>query len=689
MPRQSSLKPYADEPPVGEEFPDLTDELADIVAEAMDATIAEHGLEDLVSEGDTLVSEALDYARSRAAELVTAIDETTQERLQQMIEDAVSKDLSPAELADNIGRSFAFSEERADMIARTELTDAWNSGVISTLKDAGEEYVYATDGDGCEVCAAVKDDPIWTIEEADGDESEHPNCFPSGILVSAPNRQLGYSRAYEGELVVLRTASDQLLPSTPNHPILTDRGWRAAKLIRQGDHVIRSTDHAALFAAGGADEYQRPAPIEEVARSPRMEGSRVRVQRSPSRSDDFHGDGEGSKVYVERTLGLLRDSQQPATQKKHAKAPFRRRLVTPVPFLPPCSAGEILRRALHPAHGLVRRLRPGFSRSPRHLCPLHAARFRVRALNPETPEPQSRRRPINAVAARDLFLRQLLSKVETAQRHIRGAVPERVAGPVNRFRDRLSIQAEALPNLLDGLTGLVAAEKIVSVGTCSFRGHVFNLQTAGNWYVAGDYIRKNCEREFRPLTPDEADEMAQEDAADAREGFSARLARLEQRFYSEDEPRDERGRWTSGGDAEPKLSDRAQRALASYKPSTAEKQRVASESERKVAEILRGQQTDDNSPTDITLTTGGRFQGVEVKTLVDNKNDKITMHPESRERKEAWAMENHAALHTVVVDSRGQPPRIYYHEGVGSFRLAGMALVRDAAHLRSLVAGGK
>ena len=176
MPRQSSLKPYADEPPVEEAFPDLTDELADIVSEAMDATIAAHGLEDLVSEGDTLVSEALEYARSRAAELVTAIDETTQERLQQMIEDAVAKDLSPAELADNIGRSFAFSEERADMIARTELTDAWNSGVISTLKDAGEEYVYVTDGDGCEICAAVKDDPIWTIEEADGDESEHPNC---------------------------------------------------------------------------------------------------------------------------------------------------------------------------------------------------------------------------------------------------------------------------------------------------------------------------------------------------------------------------------------------------------------------------------------------------------------------------------------------------------------------------------
>ncbi len=529
MPARSRLKPYLDEPPVSEEFPDLSAELEAIFADAYDSAIAEAGLEDLISSADAAQIAAAAYADERAAALVTAIDETTRERLQQLIEDAIEKELSAAELADNIGASFAFSDERADLIARSEITDAENIGLGTALQDAGEEYVFVNEPGPAEdeECADIKADggQIWPIDEFIADPSGHPNCFPSGVLVTAPDRELGYARPFEGELIVLRTASDQFLPVTPNHPILTDRGWRAAKFLRQGDYVIRSTDHAALWAASGTDEYQRPAPIEEVARTPKMDGVSGGTLRAPTRPDDFHGDGKGSKVYVERTLGLLGDRWQTAPREKSAETRLRWRLMAPVSLLYLRSKGKILWRALHPAYRVMCGLRSGVALTRRHLHPFDTARLGMRTLNPEAAKPQPGSRPVNVVPSGDLFLRQFFRKVEAAQRRIRRAAAERVARPMDSRLDRASFRmavpgirstsAEALPNLLDSLAGLVAAEKIVSVGTCWYRGHVFNLQTAGHWYIAGEYISRNCEREGRPLTPEEVDEMAAEEAAGA------------------------------------------------------------------------------------------------------------------------------------------------------------------------------
>jgi hypothetical protein len=117
------------------------------------------------------------------------------------------------------------------------------------------------------------------------------------------------------------------------------------------------------------------------------------------------------------------------------------------------------------------------------------------------------------------------------------------------------------------------------------------------------------------------------------------------------------------------------RALASYKPSTKAKRRVSEQSEADVAKAIRGKQLGDNEPADVTK---GKH-AVEVKTIVDGNNDKITMHPESLARK----MKQKATWHTVVVDARGTGKSYYYKKGLGSFRIANMDKVslKDLAKL--------
>lgn len=129
---------------------------------------------------------------------------------------------------------------------------------------------------------------------------------------------------------------------------------------------------------------------------------------------------------------------------------------------------------------------------------------------------------------------------------------------------------------------------------------------------------------------------------------------------------------------------RQSRASSSYKPSTQAKQQLAADSERRVAKMLGTKPTTNKAPFDAILKLK-KLHAVEIKTLMDNKNDKITMHKDSLARKIAWAMKYKAEAHTVVLDRRGNKIKLYYRRGVGSFRLSSLLPVRNKFQLRDLI----
>lgn len=127
-----------------------------------------------------------------------------------------------------------------------------------------------------------------------------PACFPGDTLVSGPAPEKAFTRHYVGDVIVIETASGKRLTATPNHPILTSSGWIAAEMLNVGGNVVSQigTDGAASLV--NVDNYGAPAPIKEVA-----ESLPVISAEMPSAAPDFHGDGEGSEVYIERSNGLL------------------------------------------------------------------------------------------------------------------------------------------------------------------------------------------------------------------------------------------------------------------------------------------------------------------------------------------------------------------------------------------------
>lgn len=149
---------------------------------------------------------ALDYAAERSAEMVGKrrnlagdlvdnpdarwrIDDSTRELLRADIAQALANGASNDDLAQTIGDSYAFSDERAMTIARTETQFAANTGALNGYKASGvvdgKQWLTAEDDLVSEECAAngeagPNQDGVIGLDDdfPSGDDAPpvHPNC---------------------------------------------------------------------------------------------------------------------------------------------------------------------------------------------------------------------------------------------------------------------------------------------------------------------------------------------------------------------------------------------------------------------------------------------------------------------------------------------------------------------------------
>ncbi|MBF6368417.1 hypothetical protein IU469_22225 [Nocardia puris] len=124
----------------------------------------------------------------------------------------------------------------------------------------------------------------------------HDNCVVPGVWISGPDTEVGYRRHYEGELVTLVTAAGHKLSITPQHPVLTDRGWVPAGLLNVGDKLV-SACRSDRNVVSGPDVDHAPARIEDVVGALGVMGPTTR-RCVPGAAEQFHGDGFDAEVDV-------------------------------------------------------------------------------------------------------------------------------------------------------------------------------------------------------------------------------------------------------------------------------------------------------------------------------------------------------------------------------------------------------
>ena len=412
------------------------------------------------------------------------------------IEDGDSTD----ELAERLSNSFAFSDERAEMIARTEIAKADSEGAImgwktSTLVKA-KSWLTAEDDLVSEECMANEDAGVVELDWDYGDgvtaPPQHPNCLPGHTRVLAASVTATSERRYDGDLVVIHTASGKQLACTPNHPILTPGGWVAAGLLHEGGHVIGARV-GQWEAALNFDYEDVPASIEDVAetfgRSEQMAAMPV-----PTAPEDFHGDGKGSEIAVIRANRLLLNGSN-STGSQHVLKPkfglggvqfLRHDGASPLDFL-------FLRLSAASrcfmSGGNLGGPGDGIKADP-------FQRFGL-ALGP----------------TRDASLGEYAGDDVARDAELLGDDVLRGSGDVGGD-DSLGIQSEPgadfdaprserptdgtladtvlLSDFSERQTALIFADQIVDVRRERFAGHVYNLQTVEGFYLAEGIITHNC-----------------------------------------------------------------------------------------------------------------------------------------------------------------------------------------------------
>lgn len=417
-----------------------------------------------------------------AEQLAAVIDSTTEDLLHPFVKnwgkatlDKAKEEIAIAvglgedmdEAADRIAAAISSSKKQALTIARTGIQQAAATAAEAFHEanadiEKGVEYVATLDLRTCPICGP--DDGKYYSHEpdpkADGLFSEkpelvrHPNCFPSGVVVSGPRALLATSRRFEGDLVVIRRAGCKDLAATENHPILTRRGWVAAGLIREGDELVDGVAAQwAVRVAVAPHDRQVEAAIQELARARGISSLRV-----PVAAPDFHGDGIGTvdhRVDVEILDGALRSECDVSLGQSGVQRQLARRRLVALSRTTHGARMKLADRDFATAHSIV--------------CPL-----RPRA-------PLVRRSHSHAVEHRIRAVSWLDSHSEQAH------------------ADRDARDAEVLCQRLLRLTAQIPGTKVVEIDRVAFAGHVFNLQTSMGWYVANGCIVSNCRCTYVPV----------------------------------------------------------------------------------------------------------------------------------------------------------------------------------------------
>src|SRR5437762_7275821 len=87
-------------------------------------------------------------------------------------------------------------------------------------------------------------------------------CFPGDTLVESYEIKKAYKRWYSGRVVTIETRTGGLT-GTPNHPVLTPRGWVPLGALQQGDYLVsRSALQGVL--RGDPDVDDRPTAFADL-----------------------------------------------------------------------------------------------------------------------------------------------------------------------------------------------------------------------------------------------------------------------------------------------------------------------------------------------------------------------------------------------------------------------------------------
>lgn len=480
-------------------------------------------------------------AQSRLSEALWPAD--AYERIRSDLQNGLDLGESVPKLRDRIAKAlhvdrFSYAAER---IARTEAHSAVEGGTHSAElaweAETGEVLYrmwWATPGPRTRPSHAAAHGQVVALGEPfrvggatlryPGDPAGPPaetiNCFPGDVSVTIPGGSPSaiYRRWYEGPLHEVRTVDGRKISGTPNHPLLTERGWVKTKDLQMGDKLICSSlDERVSFG----DPYVTDAPtrLDQVYRSAHESGVADRVPRARV---NFHGDRPDGDVDVVRpNRDLQIDFKATGKQRvdddilsfpscrSRLVSGSRRFLCSDTAVASPDVFGFSVCDGLPSAEftsgavGGLRQLSPLRERQRLHAQAVgFAARTHFATGLFDSPYHPRTSQPVLPAQGQDRR-----SSVIVGQQGVHGDVGSPalggsdVGGPAAQISDPTFAQArtnDVGADLVDpgdvrtALSSAVTTDEVVHIESFDFSGHVYNLESPNGWYIANSIAVSNC-----------------------------------------------------------------------------------------------------------------------------------------------------------------------------------------------------
>lgn len=402
-------------------------------------------------------------------------------------------------IADGLDIASAMTRGRSHVqtIAATQVQDIGRSAdSVAMFARPRVGYVRMVNAPCCSRCAIL----AGKFFRSNQGFQRHPRCFPAGVTVSGPAVDAATRRRYQGELVIIRTASGQELPATGNHPVLTDRGWVPANLLHEGDHVIRSLSGEGAVPLVVPHEQQMPSRIEDLWRPDRM----VTLRQVPTTAEDFHGDGGHGEVDVVLADRLLWDGLQSPLPQFTEEEQLAGRVAQSERLAGFGSTDQEIERLLDASRGFMCGAGLGSTLVGRHATGSDFASIGPASdIDPDIFESLAERRSRDAVADAERVL-ALAGQVRRRDVTVgQGEVAARWDAPAGPFTvESRGGYASRGEDLRLRLSGQVASDRIIELRRIEWSGHVYNLTSVEGWYSANGLIVSNCDCLHIPTTED-------------------------------------------------------------------------------------------------------------------------------------------------------------------------------------------
>lgn len=457
----------------------------------------------------------VDFLKTEATKYIKGVNETTRAALQATLVEGVEAGESIPKLADRISAVFTQAKGyRSEMIARTEVVRASNFGSMEGMVQGGAERKewLATRDDRTRESHMETDGQIQPVNEpfelgsgvktmypgASGWPEEDINCFPGDVLVDSPAQiEAATKRWYEGELVEIVTAGGDKLSGTPNHLILTDRGWIALGELEEGCRVV-SRFRRKEMSLSHPDVNHMPTPISQIFDLLLVSGA---AERRCGVNEQFHGDGRTGYVDIIRSHGALQFGGQPSFGQPSGEQSFALAdLAKGSLFSDGLPMDSGFRFMTPPQNGMrgVGKVQTFFGAESGHADDIGFT-------------PITRVDPSFDQVAADAIPRNPIMFGEGEF-----AFPSQIA-PTNfsdgQFMLDARLDAEALEmaeqcvfsdaqinsDASNGQSLPVQFDRVVEKRRLKWSGHVYNLQTQVRWYIANNIIAHNCRCAIAPI----------------------------------------------------------------------------------------------------------------------------------------------------------------------------------------------